>query len=137
MSGSVFLSGGWSVGSGGGAVTSGYSHGYGHGSGRRTAGAVSRRTAPGRKLRNTRIQEAGGIIATLLALAGIRTHFQQVDYRIFRELLNLAISGRVLSLGCDTYLYDSRSRLIAIKRAARFDANGRCSATRYFVCRPL
>jgi hypothetical protein len=126
MSGSVFLSGGWSVGSGGGAVTSGYSHGYGHGSGRRTAGAVSRRT-----------QEAGGIIATLLALAGIRTHFQQVDYRIFRELLNLAISGRVLSLGCDTYLYDSRSRLIAIKRAARFDANGRCSATRYFVCRPL
>jgi len=128
MSGSVFLSGGWSVGSGISAITSG--------AGRRTAGAVSRHPAL-HKVRNTTALEAGGIIATLLALAGIRTRFQQVDYRNFRELLNLAISGRVLSLGCDTYLYDSRNRLIAIKRAARFDANGRCSAARYFVCRPL
>jgi hypothetical protein len=126
MSGSVFLSGGWSLGSGissavvnesGRRARAGDSHRY------------SRRSRPA-------TNDAGGIFTTLLALAGVRIRFQQVDYRNFRDLLNLANSGRVRSWGRDTYLFDGRNRLIAIKRAARFDANGRCTPSSYFVRRP-
>jgi hypothetical protein len=122
MSGSVFLSGGWSIGSG-------ISSAVVNKSGRRASGAVSRRQL------YTAINDAGSIFPDLLALVGIRTRFRQVDYRSFRELLNLAISGRVRSWGRDTYLYDSGNRLVAIKRAAKFDANGRCTPSSYFVRR--
>jgi len=126
MSGSVFLSGGWSIGSGISSVVD-------TGTGRRVRGAVSRRV--GRR-QYSELSDAGGILPTLAALVGIRTRFQQVDYRNFRELLNLAISGRVHSWGRNTYVYDGRNRLVAIKRAARFDGNGRCTPPSYFVCRP-
>ena len=123
MSGSVFLSGGWSIGSGfSGAVV--------NETGRRATGAVSSRRP------RSAANNSDGIFTTLLALMGVQTRFQQVDYRNFRERLNLATGSRVRNWGRDTYLYDSRNRLVAIKRAARFEANGRCTPTSYFVRRP-
>lgn len=123
MSGSVFLSGGWSIGSG-------FSSAVVNQAGRRATGAVSSRGP------RSATNDAGGVFTTLLALVGVQTRFQQVDYRNFRELLNVVASSRVRNWGRDTYLYDSRNRLIAIKRAARFEANGRCTPTSYFVRRP-
>lgn len=126
MSGSVFLSGGWLVGPGVGGIVD---------SAGRRAGAVRNRVAPGGRRRRGTAAEAGGMVAILLSMAGIQSRFQQVDYRNFRELLNVAISGHVRNWGRDTYLYDSRNRLVAIKRAARFESNGRSTPTRYFVRR--
>lgn len=97
-------------------------------SGRRKPG--SRNSAP---YKATRSQLSGGLLAAVLPLLGIRSRYRQVDYRGFRELLGEAFGGRVLSWGRDTYLYDSANRLIAIKRAARFHASGRCQPPRYFV----
>lgn len=129
MSGSVFLSGGWSIGGIGGAVDR-----RGQGCRRRAAGAVSRRKCS-RLAPLVSDQGMRGIVTTALALVGIRTRFQQVDYRNFRELLNIASEGRVHKWGRDTYLYDRRNRLVAIMRAARFDIGGRCTPVSYFVRR--
>jgi hypothetical protein len=126
MSGSVFLSGGWSIGSGINSIVS-------NDKGRRVRGAVSQRA--GRRPHSS-LDNAGGVFTTLAALVGSRTRFQQVDYRNFRELLNLSNSGRVHSWGRNTYVYDGRNRLVAIQRAARFDINGRCTPPSYFVRRP-
>lgn len=141
MSGSVFLASGWSVGGISSAINNheqNYQHvngQHGRNSGRRTAsGAVSQRGVDHRfSLVGTR--GFRGVVTTVLALAGVRTRFQRVDYRNFRELLNFAIGGRVRSWGRDTYLYDDRNQVIAIKRAARFDASGRCVPPSYFVRR--
>jgi hypothetical protein len=126
MSGSMFLSGGWL------AAPDICNTGAG---GNRLSGAVRQRRNPRRGAPAGRIA-ARGIVATLLAAAGLRSRFQQVDYRSFRELLDCSISGAVRTWGGSTYLYDSNNRLVAIKHAARFEANGRATPTRYFICRP-
>jgi hypothetical protein len=131
MSGSVFLSGTWSIGDIGGAVDSRRNRGQ---NARRTSGAVSQRKA-GRAAALAGDHGLRSVFTTALALAGIRTRFQQVDYRNFRELLSGASEGYVHKWGRDTCLYDRHNRLIAIMRAARFDIGGRCVPVSYFVRR--
>ena len=84
--------------------------------------------------------EAVGVLALLSvwyanvrSLLGMRPPLRQVDYRSFRSRIDNTISGRVRRWGRYTYLYDCRNRLVAVTRAARVDAGGRCLPVGYFV----
>lgn len=72
-------------------------------------------------------------IAAVRSLLGMHRRFRQVDYRSFRGRLDTTLSGRVRRWGRYTYLYDCRNRLVAVTRAARVDASGRCVPVSYFV----
>jgi len=83
---------------------------------------------------------AAGVMAMLTVgfsivrnLLGMRPPLRQVDYRSFRSRIDHTISGRVRRWGRYTYLYDCRNRLVAVTRAARVDAGGRCLPVGYFV----
>ena len=70
----------------------------------------------------------------LRSIPGIQPRFRQVDYRSFRDRLDATLSGKVRRWGRYTYLYDCRNQLVAITRAARVEAGGRCLPVSYFLC---
>lgn len=79
----------------------------------------------------------GGVLrAALVALrnvASVRPRYRQVDYRSFRDRLDATLSGKVRRWGRYTYLYDGRNQLVAVTRAGRVEAGGRCQPVSYFL----
>ena len=75
----------------------------------------------------------GRFIQSVWSAFRIRSRFRPVDYKNFRKRLEMSGNGRIHNLGGYTFLFDGCNRLIAIKRAARFDFNGRCLPPHYYV----
>lgn len=59
--------------------------------------------------------------------------FQQVNYKQFRNTLELSGGKKVKSNGLMTFIYDRKNRMFAVLKAASIDTLGRASDAEYFI----